>query len=121
MLGPIPGDFFGEWPVRTYVARTQSEWEQVWAAHTPFVFPPPTIPTVDFSSYTVVGVALGSRPSGCNGMQIVDAKESASEVLVQFRELIPPPGAGCTAAIVFLVEFATIPKTSKPVNFVQTF
>jgi hypothetical protein len=118
-LAPLPGDFFGEWPVQTYVARTPSEWQQIWDAHTSLAFPPPAIPIVDFGMSTVVGVALGFRPSGCNAMQIVGATDSASEVLVQFRELLPPPGVGCAGVVVFLVQFATIPKTDKPVKFIQ--
>jgi hypothetical protein len=118
-LAPVPGDFYGEWPIQAYVARSRSEWAQIWASHKSYAFPAPTMPEVDFDAYSVVGVAMGWRPSGCNGMQIVSATESSSEVVVQYRELEPPSGVGCTGAFVFLVQFATIPKTSKPVNFLQ--
>jgi hypothetical protein len=118
-LAQIAGDFNGEWPVQTYVARNTAEWTQIWASHKSFSIPSPAMPVVDFLAFTVVGMALGWRPSGCYGMQIVGATESDSAVTVQYRELIAPPGVACTAALVFLVQFATIPRTDKPVTFVQ--
>jgi hypothetical protein len=118
-MAQIPGDFYGEWPVQTYVARNAAEWAQIWASHKPLTIPVPVMPVVDFSAYTVVGIALGRRPSGCYATEIVDATGTESQITVQFRELTPPPGVGCTAALVFPVQFVTIPRTDKPVTFVQ--
>jgi hypothetical protein len=118
-LAQIAGDFNGEWPVQTYVARNAAEWTQIWASHKSFSIPSPAMPVIDFLAYTVAGVALGWRPSGCYGMQIVGATETDSAVTIQYRELIAPQGVACTAALVFLVQFVAIPRTDKPVTFVQ--
>src|SRR5688572_12448561 len=62
----VEGNFYGDWPVQSYVARTEPEWSRIWDLHDPMQEPAPEKPAVDFSVHTVVGVSLGWGPSGCD-------------------------------------------------------
>jgi len=113
----VQGDFFGTWPVQTYVARSDSEWSQVWNQFVPNFEPPVPRPVVDFSAYTVVGISLGWGSNGCDGVAISRVTETSSEIDVEYRRLSALPGQGCGASLVPLIDFVEIAATTKPVVF----
>ena len=113
----VQGDFFGEWPVQTYVARSDSEWSQVWNQFVSYFEPPAPKPVVDFSAYTVVGISLGWGFNGCEGVAISRVMETSTEIDVEYRRLSALPGQGCTASVVPLIDFVEISATTKPVVF----
>ena len=120
----LQGDFYGNWPVQSYVARTEAEWRQIWDQHDPQQIPAPEMPVVDFALHTVVGVSLGWGADGCHGFQIVRIMEEAEQIRVEYRHTFPDWGTGspqffCTMALVPLVGFAKIPATAKPIVFTQ--
>lgn len=113
----VEGDFYGDWPVQVYAARTRPEWIAIWDHHDPLQYPPPDMPEVDFSAYTVAGISLGWGASGCHGMAIDQVREEESQVRVTYRRVLPGPLMICTASLVPLVAFLKIPATTKPVLF----
>jgi hypothetical protein len=116
---PIEGNFTGNWPVNSYVARTDSEWSQIWDLQGPKLSPPPARPVIDFAAYTVVGASLGFGPTGCYGMDIPRIADEADQIRVEFRRLVAPPPTGCSQGLVSLVIFVKIPATTKPIVFEQ--
>jgi len=116
----LEGNFYGSWPVQSYVARTGSEWSRIWDLHDPLQSPVPARPVVDFASYTVAGVSQGWGPSGCDGLEVPRITDEPEQVRVEYRRLVVSPLVGCTAALVPLVIFVKIPATTKPVVFEQT-
>jgi hypothetical protein len=111
-FAPIEGQF-GVWPVQSYVARTESQWSQMWEMHAPAH----ARPRVDFSVNTVVGVSLGQGPNGCSKLEIPRVTEEVDEMRVEYRVADVPPDAMCTQALVPLRAFIAIPATSKPIIF----
>jgi hypothetical protein len=75
------------------VARTPSEWRELWDDHTRTRVPKPPAPPVDWESQMVVGVALGSRPSGGYGVEIQRVRMDNGAIVVEAREVAPAEGA----------------------------
>jgi hypothetical protein len=111
------------WADGTYSFRTEQAWSDAWNA-VPLYLPAPgqahpAVPAVDFAHRMVVGVAV-TGSNGCASMGIVGAQEDATQVVVTYRVInTPPPGIGCTAALVRLAHFTDIAASAKPVVFVR--
>jgi hypothetical protein len=116
---PIEGNFNGNWPVNSYVARTDSEWSQIWDLQGPKLSPPPPRPVVDFAAYTIVGASLGGGPTGCYSMDIPRITDEADQIRVEFRQVVALPPIACSQGGVSLVIFVKIPATTKPIVFQQ--
>ncbi len=101
----------------TVVVQSQSDWKALWSRHTANTTPPPDATTVDFDSVQVVGVFLGSRPSGCYSIEITRVVQSATNLNVHYTEHVPTSTSICTAVFVDPVHLITIPKSALPVGF----
>jgi hypothetical protein len=125
--------FEAYYPVRAAVVRrpvakaigTSEEWKRFWAeieshssAGDDNTSAISDAPGPDFSRYTVLVVALGTRPSGGYSVAFHSVRESESQIDAIVYEL-RPRGKNCTvtAAISFPVAFALIARTDKPVHF----
>jgi hypothetical protein len=113
----VQGDFFGNWPVQTYVARSDAEWSQVWNLFVPNFEPPSPKPVVDFSAHTVVGISLGWGSNGCEAVAISRVTETSTEIDVEYHRSSALPGQLCGASLVPLEDFVEISATTKPVVF----
>lgn len=123
-VSQVEGNFYGNWPVQNYVARTDAQWRQIWDRHDPLQIPAPEMPVVDFSVNTVVGVSLGWGADGCHGLQIVRIMEDTEQIRIEYRHTFPDwgtaaPQFACTMSLVPLVAFVKIPATVKPIVFAQ--
>lgn len=124
--------FEAYYPLRTAVVRspvakaigTSEEWKKFWAeikshssADHENTSAVSDAPGPDFSRYTVLVVALGTRPSGGYSVAFHSVHESESQIDAFIYEL-RPRGKNCivTTAITFPVAFALIPRTDKPVH-----
>lgn len=105
---------------RTVVVNDAASWAQLWTQHIASQQPAPPLPAIDFSTKTVVGVFLGSRPNGCYGVQIDEVLTEADTVRVYFSERRPRPGEICAQAVTTPAHLITISKTSRPVRFIKT-
>lgn len=99
------------------VARTPTEWNELWSRHVANLSPPPVAPTVDFTNKQVIAVFLGSRPSGCYSVTVTTVERSQARLLVTYRERIPPPSIVCTMAVVNPAHFVAVASSSLPVVF----
>lgn len=98
VIAEYEGQYSGWTRAQRLLVRDEASWEQLWArVHTPLASPPP-LPPVDFSRQVVVGVALGSRPTGGFAVDIVAVKRIGDRLIVRLRETQPAPGAMVTEA-----------------------
>ena len=101
----------------SFVVRSQTEFNALWARHTANRLPPPPAPAVDFKANQIVGYFLGWRPSGCYSMSISRVIQTSDRVIVTYKEDVPPPGAICTAMMVSPAHFVAVPQSRLPVEF----
>jgi hypothetical protein len=120
----VGGLNFASWPPGFYQARTEQEWETVWAQRETAAFPVSPIPAVDFAREMVVGVSEGMGPNGCHDLSITRVIEGDSELVVEYLRSVPhfDPAhpIACTLGLVPLVDFITTRQSDKPVRFVRT-
>jgi hypothetical protein len=107
--GPISGI---ESP-RQVTVRSQAEWETLWKAHAGSQ----AIPPVDFSSTMVVGVFLGSRPSGGFTVEISRIVREGGSLIVEYRERKPGPGAVAAQLLTSPFHLVTLDRQDGPVEF----
>jgi hypothetical protein len=72
---------------REVVVRTSAEWAALWKQHSPGQKPP----AFDPARSMVVGVFLGSRPSGGFAVEITGVRREGPDLIVTYRESKPDP------------------------------
>jgi hypothetical protein len=104
---------------RFVVVKDNAAWGALWREHKLNLTPTPAVPPIDFGQQMVVAVFVGQRPSGCDSVAIKAVKQTATKLMVEYKESDPPPaGLNCTAALVFPAELASTAKSDSPVEFV---
>jgi len=101
---------------REVAVRTAAEWQALWKEHAP---PSAKLPGVDFAKDMVVGVFLGTRPTGGYSVDIVSVESSGSETVVIYRETQPARDAMLTQALTSPVHLVRIPQQKGAVRFVR--
>ena len=89
----------------------------MWKEHAP---PSAPLPRVDFAKHMVVGVFLGSRPTGGYSAEIVSVEATGGEIVVTYRETQPARDAMLTQALTSPVHLVSIPKQQGAVRFVRS-
>ncbi len=86
--------------------ETADEWSALWNAHAPAA----PVPIVDFGREMVVGVFLGTRPTGGYSVEVATIEPKGSETVVTYRVEEPGRDALVTQALtspVHLVRLST--------------
>lgn len=99
------------------VIRDAATWAEVWAIHTNRFIPSPAPPVVDFSKNMVVGVFIGTRPSGCYATDIVNVDRSGGRLNILRSDTVPGPASVCTTAVTTPVEFIMLERSDAPLEF----
>jgi PrcB C-terminal len=100
---------------REVVVRTASEWTALWKQHAPDQQPP----AVDFTRSMVVGVFLGSRPTGGHSVEITRIDREGSDLVVTYRERRPGNSDIVTQVITMPYELGTIDRFDGKVRFTR--
>jgi len=98
---------------RQVVVRSSAEWTALWKEHAP----DQSMPSVDFKKYTVVGVFLGSRPTGGYSVGIASIERAGAGVVVTYREERPSPRDVVIQAITMPFQIARIERYTGPIAF----
>jgi hypothetical protein len=98
---------------RQVVVRTPAEWAALWHNHNYDKASPP----VDFNREMVIGVFMGSRPTGGYSIQIVSVAERDGKLVVGYRETRPKPGAMTVQILTFPYHLVAVPKYAGEVVF----
>jgi PrcB C-terminal len=93
--------------------RSAAEWSALWKAHDP----KGETPAVDFSREMVVGVFLGSRPTGGYGIEIIRAVGNSGTLVVEYVETAPSRDAVTAQVLTAPYHLAAIPRHDGEVRF----
>ena len=104
----VQGGHSGVEERREVVARNAEEFKALQ------VSPPPggAIPKIDFATTMVVGVYVGTRPSGGHSVEITRIERDGADLVVTYRERAPGPDEMATMVMTSpfqLVTTATFP------------
>ena len=105
------------------VIDNSERWIDLWQQHTSNAEPPPPIPQVDFTRYSVVAVFAGEQPTGGYSVEILSAETSGSQlkdrsliaITVQYRQR--EAGDFVTEALTYPYHIIRIPKIDSKVVF----
>jgi PrcB C-terminal len=103
--------------------RSQKEWTALWqqARSNPSGYPDPasiSSPGVDFTKYTVLVAALGTRGSGGYTVTIRNARDDGAVIHVSVLEVRPRgPACAVTTEISYPSTAVLIPRTDRAVRF----
>lgn len=98
---------------RQVTVRDRDEWASLWRAHAPGR----PAPAVDFSREMVVGVFMGTRPTAGFAVEIIGYRDSANDLIVQYRETAPSRDTITAQVIVSPYHLAVIPRRTGTVSF----
>lgn len=98
------------------VARTEAEWEALWAEHTSRVVFKVDRPHVDWTRDMVVGVLLGERRTGGFGVRIERVSTSDGKRFVEAVESRPLDAAFVPQVVTHPYDFALVPRSTLPVE-----
>lgn len=98
------------------VIHNNREWKALWARHRRFE--KAGAPRIDFTKQQVLGVFLGSRPTGGYAVRIVSARADGGKLVVTAEEQKPKPGMLTTEALTAPFCLVAVPKSTLPVKWV---
>ena len=107
------GDLSGIEERREISIRTAAEWTALWKQHSPGQKPP----AIDFAHSMVVGVFLGSRPSGGFTIDVTAVQREDADVVVIYRENKPDPKMMVTQMITSPFHLVRVDRQEGPVRF----
>ena len=96
------------------IVRTDEAWTHFWSEHHPHE----PAPDVDFTQNMVVGVFVGSRPAEGFDVFISNIRTEQGSLIVNFREIAPPPGTFAVNVSVHPYALKVIPRSKLPVKFI---
>lgn len=96
------------------VARTQTEWDSLWHRHYAGTTNAPPFPRIDFDTYCVVGMFLGTKPGGGYVIEITAAQRRDSFLYLYYREKSPSPNAMVTQALTQPFHIVRVAKDGNP-------
>jgi hypothetical protein len=100
---------------RQVVVRTPAEWTALWKLHA--ADQPP--PAVDLTQSMIVGVFLGSRPTGGYGVEIASIEREGDNLTVTYRERRPAKTDIVTQVITMPYQLVTVGRSAGTVRFTR--
>jgi hypothetical protein len=99
--------------MRQLTVRSESEWAAFWRQHAPNR----PEPAVDFQREMIVGIFLGTRPTGGHSVEITGTRTDQDALVVQYREQRPDKGAITTQMITSPYHLVAVPVRTGTVRF----
>lgn len=104
------------------VIRNRTAWQNFYQESTSWIYPQPSIPSVDFNKVVVVVVASGEKPTGGYKTlisSVTDMPASITVPTINVDAVLINPDIGClvSQAFTYPVAMFTMPKTTKPFQF----
>lgn len=96
------------------VVRTQTEWDSLWHRHYSGANNRPPFPRIDFDRDWVVGIFLGTKPTGGYDVVITRAERRDSYLYVFYREKSPPSNAMVTQALTQPFDIVRVARDGNP-------
>jgi hypothetical protein len=111
------GNAAGETIAKRVIVRDQEDWDKLWAEIKGPVIPTQKAAKIDFQKYMLVGVFLGTRPTGGYAVAIQRVEENG-QITVVLRQREPQPGEVTTQALTSPYSVVAVPRSNKAVRFV---
>lgn len=109
------GSMSGQQLAKQVIIRTAAEWSALWKDHAPTE----KVPVVDFTKRMVVGIFLGTKPSGGHEVEIVGVRTQDKDLIVEYVR--KQPGRGTMAAQMLTEPYHLVSVAKHPgtVRFVE--
>ena len=101
---------------REVVVRTAAEWAAFWKTHAPAR----PRPAVDFSKAMVVGIFVGTRPTGGHSVEITRIERQDDALVVTYREQRPATSDIVTQILTSPYVLVMTDRFAGPVRFVRS-
>jgi hypothetical protein len=103
------------------VIKNSEQWIDCWQQHTSNTEPPPPVPRVDFTRYSIVAVFAGEQPTGGYSVEILSVETSGSptqeQLAITVQHLQPGAGDFVTEALTYPYHIIRIPRIDGRVVF----
>ncbi|MFW5704015.1 MAG: protease complex subunit PrcB family protein [Patescibacteria group bacterium] len=113
VLAQNEGDGSGLETAQTQVIFSQEELNTIWDQIYANVPSTPPQPEVNVNEQAVILYAMGQQPSGGYQVVVHSVEETADQVLVTFKELVPGEGCFTTQQITYPFILISYPNTGK--------
>ena len=101
------------------IVTSQDEWEKLWAKVHKFITPAPAPPMIDFSSGTVIGVFMGTRPTGGYSIEIDKLRSCDDRIKAIVKSRSPAPQDMVTTALTRPYHIISIENTGMEIEFIE--
>jgi hypothetical protein len=113
----VQGDSHGDYPAKQQIIRDQVTWQRFWrevhAAETPV----PPIIGVDFTTYDIIALTEGPKPTGGYNLKVVSVLVGPAGSTVNVKEQVPTVTCVVTHAVTNRYYIARTAKLPEPVSF----
>jgi len=99
------------------VIKTEEAWQVLWQQHIAGVEPRPEIPMADFSRQMVVAVFMGEQRTSGGTVEVLEATQEGTALVVQIRETPAPAGSVGLPVLTQPFHFALLPRSELAVKF----
>nr|WP_315487182.1 protease complex subunit PrcB family protein [uncultured Undibacterium sp.] len=99
---------------RNVVVKDQAGWMGLWQEHNKSNA---SLPNVDFSKSMIVGLFMGSRPTGCYAIEDVTVWRAAGKTQLTHRDRNPGPTTPCILILSTPYLLIEIPRSDEAVEF----
>lgn len=104
---------------KTVIITNDTDWKTLWAQHTQNQVPPPPVPNVDFSRFTVVGVFAGTEHSN-DEIKITNIQNGPDSLTISYGWQAPGIAMGNELSLNRQpYDIRLTPKTSLPITFIK--
>ncbi|GJG86679.1 hypothetical protein tb265_18600 [Gemmatimonadetes bacterium T265] len=100
------------------VLRDRAAWEAAWAQLNNGMVAPP-LPAVDFTTSSVVLVAIGPRSSGGYDVRVTNVRRDGPDTVVDYTVTEPGPGCMTAAVMTAPVDVVRVPRPDGVVRFAR--
>ena len=99
------------------VIRGAPQWAEAWKRANSHMAPVPRAPAVDFTKEMVALAALGEKPSGGHGIEIVAAWRTGGKLRILVATRAPAEGQASIAMMTRPWHAVVLPKSDEPVEW----
>lgn len=114
---PLTQGFSGKEESFETVIRNPERWQQFWQELHATVYEKPPLPPVDWTKNMVIGIGLGSKPSGGYSVEIKTIVIEDGKLVINALEQQPGRNCGTTMAITQPYYLVVVEQSDLPVQF----
>ncbi len=111
------GQYSGIEEKKYVIVTSQKEWERLWEKVHKFITPAPDVPVIDFASDIVLGVFMGTRPTGGYSIEIDELRACDDRILAIVKSRSPGPEDMVTTALTQPYHIIRLEATGREIEF----